>query len=192
MRANLLSVVRQQAPLVFRRQASTATESATKGAQQTAANATSQASAQASAAAAKASETISNISAKAGPAVMSTLAAVGRVGGPVGRLVKGIESLIPPTLSYTRTALELSKIVIRARSMAPPSISTFETSFKNLIRNPPAMPSIETIRARMTNRESLINGGVIVGEVLGFFTVGEMIGRRKIVGYRGKVESAHH
>ena len=36
----------------------------------------------------------------------------------------------------------------------------------------------------------MISGGVIVAEVLGFFTVGEMLGRLKLVGYRGDRE--HH
>jgi F-type H+-transporting ATPase subunit g len=34
-------------------------------------------------------------------------------------------------------------------------------------------------------------GGVIVAELLGFFTVGEMIGKMKLVGYRGDT-GAHH
>lgn len=33
--------------------------------------------------------------------------------------------------------------------------------------------------------------GVVSAEVLGFFTVGEIIGRRHIVGYQGEPEHAH-
>ena len=36
----------------------------------------------------------------------------------------------------------------------------------------------------------MVSGGVIAAEVLGFFTVGEMLGRLKLVGYWGDV--AHH
>ena len=36
----------------------------------------------------------------------------------------------------------------------------------------------------------MVSVGVIGAEVLGFFTVGEMIGRFKLVGYRGDME--HH
>lgn len=43
---------------------------------------------------------------------------------------------------------------------------------------------------RNANREQLVSAGVIGAEVLGFFTVGEMIGKMKLVGYRGDVE--HH
>lgn len=34
--------------------------------------------------------------------------------------------------------------------------------------------------------------GVVTAEVLGFFTVGEIIGKRKLVGYHGKAAAAHH
>lgn len=37
-----------------------------------------------------------------------------------------------------------------------------------------------------------IAGGAVFGaEVIGFFTVGEIIGRMKLVGYRGPTESHH-
>lgn len=45
-------------------------------------------------------------------------------------------------------------------------------------------------RMRNVNRQQLIAAGVVGAEVLGFFTVGEMIGRMKLVGYRGDTE--HH
>jgi len=37
----------------------------------------------------------------------------------------------------------------------------------------------------------LVGLGVIGAELLGFFTVGEMIGRMKLIGYRGET-GAHH
>lgn len=33
----------------------------------------------------------------------------------------------------------------------------------------------------------MVSAGVVGAEVLGFFTVGEMVGRFKLVGYRGDV-----
>lgn len=44
---------------------------------------------------------------------------------------------------------------------------------------------------RNTNRQQLITLGVMGAEVLGFFTVGTMIGRMKIVGYHGEVSHEH-
>ena len=39
--------------------------------------------------------------------------------------------------------------------------------------------------------QTLTSAGVVLAEVVGFFTVGEMIGRLKIVGYRGG-HAEHH
>ncbi len=40
------------------------------------------------------------------------------------------------------------------------------------------------------NRQQMVTAGVVGAEVLGFFTVGEMLGRMKLVGYTGDQE--HH
>ena len=45
-------------------------------------------------------------------------------------------------------------------------------------------------RVRNMNGQQLASAGVIGAEVLGFFTVGQMLGRLKLVGYRGDVH--HH
>lgn len=47
-------------------------------------------------------------------------------------------------------------------------------------------------QVRNINRAHVIAGGVIFAECLGFFTVGEMIGRFKIIGYHGESAGAHH
>lgn len=46
-------------------------------------------------------------------------------------------------------------------------------------------------QARNVNTSQLVAGGVVLAECLGFFAVGEMIGRFKIVGYHGEAP-AHH
>jgi F-type H+-transporting ATPase subunit g len=45
-------------------------------------------------------------------------------------------------------------------------------------------------RIRNMNRQQMVTAGVVGAEVLGFFTVGEMLGRMKLVGYTGDQE--HH
>jgi F-type H+-transporting ATPase subunit g len=45
-------------------------------------------------------------------------------------------------------------------------------------------------RMRNLDRQQLTTYGIVGAEVLGFFTVGEMIGRLKIVGYRST--QIHH
>lgn len=46
-------------------------------------------------------------------------------------------------------------------------------------------------QARNANGEQLTTYAVILAQVLGFFTVGEMIGRFKIVGYHGEPHHEH-
>lgn len=46
-------------------------------------------------------------------------------------------------------------------------------------------------RIRNMNRQQLVTVGVVGAEILGFFTVGEMIGRMKLIGYRGDSHQHH-
>lgn len=80
-------------------------------------------------------------------------------------------------------------------------MATFQSYFQPLInvaRNPAAIknlsfPSPQSFLARIRNaspREMAL-AGVTAAEVIGFFTVGEMVGRMNIVGYRGEVEHHH-
>ena len=44
---------------------------------------------------------------------------------------------------------------------------------------------------RNVNRRQMATVGLIFAEVLGFFTVGEMAGRMKLIGYHGEVHHEH-
>ena len=80
-------------------------------------------------------------------------------------------------------------------------LSTFQQYFQSLlkgVRNPGSLFSFgsaspESILSRVRNvdRAHMASGAVLLAEVLGFFTVGEMIGRFKLVGYRGEKEGHH-
>jgi F-type H+-transporting ATPase subunit g len=56
-----------------------------------------------------------------------------------------------------------------------------------------ALSSSEGLLARVRNmdQKQLAFVGVTAAEVVGFFTVGEMLGRFKVVGYRGEPAHAH-
>ena len=54
-----------------------------------------------------------------------------------------------------------------------------------------ASPASFLARARSVDRAQLASAGIVLAELLGFFTVGEMIGRMKIVGYHGEVHHGH-
>ncbi|OJJ45734.1 hypothetical protein ASPZODRAFT_133599 [Penicilliopsis zonata CBS 506.65] len=169
-----------------------------------ASEAASKATETASSAASKASEGLSKVSASAGPAISNAAetagAALRKIGGRTGKVIKFVDSLIPPTLYYSKVGIELSKLVFRGQNMTPPSLTTFQSYFQpliNAVRNPATIksanfPSPQNLISRVRNadKKELAFYGVTAAEVIGFFTVGEMIGRMNIVGYRGHPE--HH
>ncbi|OAX82838.1 hypothetical protein ACJ72_02799 [Emergomyces africanus] len=174
----------------------------------TAAEAASKSKDAATSAASKASEGISKAASTAVPAITSALSGVGgalrRVGGRTGKFIAFVDSLIPPTIYYSRVGLELSKIVFRAQKMSPPSLATFQGYYQpllNSIRQPKSLMSQVSksfinsdallLRLRNVDRKQLAIVGVTTAEVIGFFSVGEIIGRFKLVGYRGETAHAH-
>ena len=54
-----------------------------------------------------------------------------------------------------------------------------------------ATPEAMLNSVRNVNRQQMITLGVIGAETLGFFTVGTMLGRLKVVGYHGEVHHEH-
>lgn len=83
------------------------------------------------------------------------------------------------------------------------SIEAFQsylTSFTHIVRNPTAFFSTAEntansvniggimSRIRNFNTQQLASVGIVTAEVLGFFTIGEIIGRLKFIGYQGDKE----
>merc|ERR1712000_116905 len=164
--------------LATRRFQSTSTEKATEAAKESAS---------------KASQGLSKVSSAAGPAIAGAARGVGntlnRIGGPAGKLVGFVERSTPFVVYYSKVGLELGKLVFQGQKMSPPSIATFQTYYQQIFRSiqnrsiPSPQSAINSIRN--LGPAQLATVGVVFAEALGFFTVGEMIGRFKIVGYHG-------
>ncbi|XXH05507.1 L-arabinitol 4-dehydrogenase [Hypoxylon texense] len=174
--------------------------------------AASKASAAAAEYSAKAAQGLSRVTSSAGPAITNAAKGVanslGKVGGRTGRLVAFIEKRVPAAIYYSRVGAELAKIVFKGQKMSPPSITTFQSYYQNAlksIQNPTARnallqsvskaaqsPATLIQQAQNISRAQLVAGGVLAAECIGFFTVGEMIGRFKIIGYHGDKHAAHH
>ncbi|KAL2809332.1 mitochondrial ATP synthase g subunit-domain-containing protein [Aspergillus granulosus] len=167
--------------------------------------AASKASETASSTASKAQEGLSRVTASAGPAISGAAQGLGnalkKVGGRTGKVISFVESMIPPTLYYSKVGLELGKLVFRGQNMTPPSTATFQSYFQpliNAVRNPATLknatvsPQSILARVRNANKKEIALAGVTAAEVIGFFTVGEIIGRMNIVGYRGQPDHGHH
>ncbi|KAK7751210.1 ATP synthase subunit G atp20 [Diatrype stigma] len=194
--------------------ANSAAKKATEKATETAKDSASKVSSTVSEYSSKAAQGLSKVSATAGPAITSAAKGVAqslsKVGGRTGRLVSFVEKHTPTVVFYSKVGAELAKIVFRGQKMSPPSLSTFQSFFQNAyktyLQNPNALletasktaskvaqqPGSLLQQARSINRAQLVAGGVVAAECLGFFTVGEMIGRFKIVGYHGGNPAAHH
>ena len=54
-----------------------------------------------------------------------------------------------------------------------------------------ANPESVALRARNIDRNTMLSAGIVAAEAVGFFCVGEMIGRFKVVGYRGGQSHGH-
>ncbi|KAK5022294.1 ATP synthase subunit G atp20 [Exophiala sideris] len=200
--AHTTRAVLRQSRLVLRRnnfrQASTVSDAASK-AQETGKQTVS-----------KASEGLTKVQSSAGSAVSrvgsSAYNALQRVGGRTGRAIAFVESLIPPTVYYSRVGMELARIVFKEQKMALPPMSQFQSYFQpliNVFRNPRAIGSSASSLMNSVNPESFLSSvrnvnsrqmttvGIVFAEVLGFFTVGEMLGRLKLVGYHGEPHHEH-
>ncbi|KAK7397546.1 ATP synthase subunit G atp20 [Neonectria punicea] len=171
--------------LATRRSESTAAQKATEAARDTAS---------------KAKEGLSRVTTAAGPAIAGAAkgltTALGKVGGRTGKVISFVERQIPLVVYYSKVGLEVGKIVFHGQKMSPPSAATFQTYYQNLlqsIQNRSFTQSSQNLiqSARNISTPQLAAGGVVVAELLGFFTVGEMIGRFKLVGYRGETGSHH-
>ncbi|KAH6634249.1 mitochondrial ATP synthase g subunit-domain-containing protein [Chaetomium sp. MPI-SDFR-AT-0129] len=196
MRRSGLSVGRT----MVRFESTTTTTKAAETAKQT----VSKASSTVSEATAKATQSLSRVTAAAGPALSSAAkgaaGALGRVGGRTGRLVGFIEQQTPLVVYYSKVFAEVAKLVFHGQKMSPPPASTFQTYFQNLwkqLQTPGPffsglVESVNPQQVRNISRAQLAAGGVLLAECLGFFTVGEMIGRFKLIGYHGETHAAHH
>ncbi|KAI1774615.1 mitochondrial ATP synthase g subunit-domain-containing protein [Hypoxylon cercidicola] len=161
---------------------------------------------------AKAAQGLSRVTSSAGPVIAGAVKGVanslGNVGGRTGKLVAFIEKRVPTAIYYSRVGAELAKIVFQGQKMTPPSLTTFQSYYQNILKsvqNPTArnalLQSVSKVvqspatliqQAQNISRAQLVAGGVLAAECIGFFTVGEMIGRFKVIGYRGDKHAAHH
>jgi len=151
-------------------------------------------------AATRAQEGLSRVTSTAGPAIAGyakgVASTLGKVGGRTGKVIGFIERQIPFVVYYSKVGLEIGKFVFHNQKMSPPNMATFQTTYQNIIKsiqNRTIIQSSQNLVQQVRNigPAQLAAGGVVAAEVLGFFTVGEMIGRFKLVGYRGEVSSHH-
>ncbi|CBX97746.1 similar to mitochondrial F1F0-ATP synthase g subunit [Plenodomus lingam JN3] len=163
-------------------------------------------------AASKASEGLSKVTSSASQVASSAAASANNAAnattGRVGKMVGFIQGIIPTATYYSKVGLELGKLIAHQRAMAPPSVQTMQSYMQpalNALKNPSSLlnraateannaaqqPANLLAQVRNLSREQWISAGVVAAEVIGFFSVGEIIGRFKLVGYRSKEDTNH-
>ncbi|CAD0038111.1 unnamed protein product [Aureobasidium pullulans] len=110
---------------------------------------------------------------------------ISKAAGAAGSALNSIGGRTGQVISFVQFGLELAKIVARGQKMSPPYVPTFQTYGQNLlsaVKNPGAnSPSNPFQAMRNIGTSQLITAGVVAAEMIGFFTVGEMVGRMKLI-----------
>ncbi|KAK7443783.1 hypothetical protein VKT23_015564 [Stygiomarasmius scandens] len=124
----------------------------------------------------KAQEALASAQQTAGKVLQSAKKFAGPVGQRAGSLLGSYRQPVVYNLSVFR---EICKQIYRAEGLAPPSVATVRSAY-------------ETMWSRASSREfwqgavrtgEIARIGVYAVEAYGIFKIGEMIGRRSLVGY---------
>ncbi|GMM51508.1 F1F0 ATP synthase subunit G [Starmerella bacillaris] len=106
-------------------------------------------------------------------------------------LTKGISSLTKTTIFYSKVAGEIGKYVWQKEGMALPSLAEFQQSFTNAYKSTVDLglafsqkPAAGLHYARNLKKDDYIKGGAVLIQLAGIFSIGEMIGRGHIYGYK--------
>ncbi|KAK9477630.1 mitochondrial ATP synthase g subunit-domain-containing protein [Lipomyces japonicus] len=113
----------------------------------------------------------------------STVANVTAKATAIATSAKG---LVDVSIYWSKVIAELSKQVYLKEGFAPPTVAQFQTTFKNLYaKSLPYLLSPEAVIAsiKSINLNSSFKFNAYFIQVIGAFSLGEIIGRRKVVGY---------
>lgn len=94
---------------------------------------------------------------------------------PVQNALRNPSALLNQTSSSAKQATQTAQKVAQ---------DTAKTAVEN--------PQSFLTRLRNLDTATLTTVGVVTAETIGFFSVGEMLGRFKIVGYRSSAPAEHH
>ena len=96
-----------------------------------------------------------------------------------------VQTYITPLQNALRTPSGVMQSASKAGAAAE---KTAESTAKEAMNNPESFLE----RLRTFDTATLTTVAVVTAEVIGFFSVGEMLGRFKIIGYRGDSHGEHH
>ncbi|CEG79073.1 hypothetical protein RMATCC62417_13586 [Rhizopus microsporus] len=96
-------------------------------------------------------------------------------------------ALQKPVVYNTKVAVEIAKQVYKKEGMAFPSGAQFAEAQQS-VQNALKIKNLKNLTF-----SDVAKGGVIFAEIYTFFLIGEIVGRRNLIGYNVESEeSAHH
>lgn len=116
-----------------------------------------------------------------------------RVQSLVSTLAQKTQLVASKTIYYGKVTAELSKQVYTKEGLQPPNFSDFEMVYTRLYRQAlhyADKPQQVVSMLKNIEKDQAVKIGAFGIQLLGLYSLGEIIGRRKIVGYQNY--SAHH
>ncbi|GMM53966.1 F1F0 ATP synthase subunit G [Maudiozyma humilis] len=120
-----------------------------------------------------------------------------RIQNTATSLVTRTTALVTKTVEKTvytgKVTSELAKQIYKSEKLQPPSLNEFKAVYKNLYAS--SLRYIQTPQQavncfKATSKNDFLKYGAFGVQLLGFYSVGEVIGRRKLVGYKHYPQTA--
>ncbi|CAD6646672.1 XXYS1_4_G0021960.mRNA.1.CDS.1 [Saccharomyces cerevisiae] len=102
-------------------------------------------------------------------------------------LVSKANLLSSKALYYGKVGAEISKQIYLKEGLQPPTVAQFKSVYSNLYKqslNFALKPTEVLACLRNIQKNELLKYGAYGIQLIGFYSVGEIIGRRKLVGYK--------
>ncbi|CAK7894380.1 ATP synthase subunit g, mitochondrial [[Candida] anglica] len=122
-------------------------------------------------------------------------AIIAKATGFVNSTVAKSTQLANCAVYWGKVGAEVGKVIYKKEGLAPPTTKEFETVFQNAVKflksGEQQKQFLEKAAAFKPTKECAVKAGIYGTQLLAFFSVGEIIGRRHVFGYPS-VGSNHH
>lgn len=126
--------------------------------------------------------------------IMSAI--VSKATGLVNSVVTKSTELANCAVYWGKVGAEIGKVVYKAEGLAPPSQQQFTQVYKNafeVVKSQQKQKELLSKASSFTlNKQNAVKAAVYGTQLLAFFSVGEIIGRRSLFGYPVAHHGEHH
>lgn len=119
---------------------------------------------------------------------------VAKAQNAVQGLVEKVTVNVNKSIYWSKVTGELAKQIYLKEKLSPPSIAEFQSVYQTLYKKAleyATKPKEVLSFAKNLSKNDFLNYGAIGVQIVGLFSLGEIIGRRQLVGYP-QFGSSHH